>query len=248
MSETKRYPVPAAMQARTLLSDADYQRLYDQSINDTDNFWDGQAKALIDWYSPWNKVHSEDMPNGNVSWFEGATLNVSYNCIDRHLPERASQVAIIWEGDDPADDANITYQTLHDEVCKLANGLRARGVKKGDRVCIYMPMVPEAAYAMLACARIGAVHSVVFGGFSPQSLRDRILDSDCQVVITADQGVRGGKPIPLKENTEEALQGCPNVHTVVNVRRTGADVAWNDKRDVWYHELTADQSSTSTRP
>jgi len=244
MSSEKTYPVPAAMQARTLMNDADYQRLYAQSINDTDNFWAERANEFLDWYSPWHTVHSEDMPNANVSWFEGATLNVSYNCIDRHLATRADQVAIIWEGDDPNDDASITYQQLHDEVCKLANGLRARGVKKGDRVCVYMPMVPQAAYAMLACARIGAVHSVVFGGFSPQSLKDRILDSDCQVVITADEGVRGGKPIPLKINADEALADCPNVHTVVNVKRTGADVPWNASRDVWYHELTESQAST----
>jgi len=247
MSEQKRYPVPANMQARTLMNDADYQRLYAESINDTDNFWDARGKEFIDWYSPWNKVHSEDMPAGNVSWYEGATLNLSYNCIDRHLPERASQTAIIWEGDNPSEDSTITYQELHDQVCKLANGLRARGVKKGDRVCVYMPMVPEAAYAMLACARVGAIHSVVFGGFSPQALKDRILDSDCQVVITADQGLRGSKPVPLKVNAEEALEGCPNVHTVVCVKRTGADVPWNSKRDIYYDDLVADQA-TSCEP
>jgi acetyl-CoA synthetase len=169
-------------------------------------------------------------------------LNVCYNCIDRHLPARAEQTAIIWEGDDPADDARISYQELLASVCKLANGLKARGVKKGDRVCIYMPMIPEAAYAMLACARIGAIHSVVFGGFSPQSLKDRILDSDCQTVITADQGIRGGRPVPLKENTEAALADCPNVHTVVCVRRSGSDVTWNAERDIWYDELTEPQS------
>jgi acetyl-CoA synthetase len=170
----------------------------------------------------------------------GGKLNITENCIDRHLPERAEQTAIIWEGDEPTDDTHITYQALADAVGKLANGLRARGVKKGDRVCIYMPMIPEAAYAMLACARIGAVHSVVFGGFSPQSLQDRILDSDCRCVITADEGVRGGKAVPLKENTEAALANCPNVHTVVTVKRTGSDVAWQADRDVWYHELTDD--------
>ena len=242
MSEQKRYPVPSAMQARTLMNDADYKRLYAESITDTDNFWDSRGKEFIDWYSPWNKVHSEDLPAGNVSWYEGATLNLSYNCIDRHLPERANQTAIIWEGDSPSEDSTISYQELHSEVCKLANGLRARGVKKGDRVCIYMPMIPEAAYAMLACARVGAVHSVVFGGFSPQALKDRILDSDCQVVITADEGLRGSKPVPLKVNAEEALEGCPNVHSVICVKRTGADVPWNGKRDIYYHDLVADQS------
>ena len=242
MSEQKRYPVPSAMQARTLMNDADYKRLYAESITDTDNFWDSRGKEFIDWYSPWNKVHSEDLPAGNVSWYEGATLNLSYNCIDRHLPERANQTAIIWEGDSPSEDSTISYQELHSEACKLANGLRARGVKKGDRVCIYMPMIPEAAYAMLACARVGAVHSVVFGGFSPQALKDRILDSDCQVVITADEGLRGSKPVPLKVNAEEALEGCPNVHSVICVKRTGADVPWNGKRDIYYHDLVADQS------
>ena len=223
------------------MSDADYQRLYAESVNDTDNFWDARGKEFIDWYAPWDNVHSEDLPAGKVSWYEGAKLNLSYNCIDRHLPERANQTAIIWEGDDPDEDATITYQQLHTEVCKLANGLRARGVSKGDRVCIYMPMIPEAAYAMLACARVGAVHSVVFGGFSPQALRDRILDSDCKVVITADQGLRGGKPVPLKVNAEEALEGCPNVHSVICVQRTAAKVPWNESRDIYYHELTEAQ-------
>ena len=223
------------------MSDADYQRLYAESVNDTDNFWDARGKEFIDWYSPWHNVHSEDLPAGKVSWYEGAKLNLSYNCIDRHLPERANQTAIIWEGDDPDEDTTITYQQLHTEVCKLANGLRARGVSKGDRVCIYMPMIPEAAYAMLACARVGAVHSVVFGGFSPQALRDRILDSDCQVVITADQGLRGGKPVPLKVNAEEALEGCPNVHSVICVQRTAAKIPWKESRDIYYHELTEAQ-------
>ena len=241
MNDQKRYPVPANILSRTLMSDADYQRLYAESVNDTDNFWDARGKEFIDWYSPWHNVHSEDLPAGKVSWYEGAKLNLSYNCIDRHLPERANQTAIIWEGDDPDEDATITYQQLHTEVCKLANGLRARGVSKGDRVCTYMPMIPEAAYAMLACARVGAVHSVVFGGFSPQALRDRILDSDCQVVITADQGLRGGKPVPLKVNAEEALEGCPNVHSVICVQRTAAKIPWKESRDIYYHELTEAQ-------
>jgi acetyl-CoA synthetase len=185
------------------------------------------------------------MVRGNISWFAGGKLNIAYNCIDRHLPDRASQTAIIWEGDDPANDKTITYQELHDAVCQLANGLRSRGVGKGDRVCIYMPMVPEAAYAMLACMRIGAIHSVVFGGFSPQSLKDRILDSDCRTVITADHGVRGGRLVPLKENTEAALKDCPNVHTVVTVKRTGNEIPWNPDRDIWYEDLVADQPRTA---
>jgi acetyl-CoA synthetase len=216
--------------------------MYRRSVEDPDGFWADQADIFLDWYQKWDSVSQADLPTGAVRWFEGATLNVCYNCIDRHLPARAEQTAIIWEGDDPADDARISYQELHASVCKLANGLKARGVKKGDRVCIYMPMIPEAAYAMLACARIGAIHSVVFGGFSPQSLKDRILDSDCQTVITADQGIRGGRPVPLKENTEAALADCPNVHTVVCVRRSGSDVTWNPERDIWYDELTEPQS------
>ena len=180
-----------------------------------------------------------DLPAGRVEWFDGATLNVSVNCIDRHLSARANQIAIVWEGDDPNDTAKITYQQLHEQVCRLANAKKARGVKKGDRVCIYLPMIPEAAYAMLACARIGAIHSVVFGGFSPQSLIDRILDSDCRCLITADEGARGGKLIALKANTEEALAECPNVHTVLTVRRTGNAVPWQPGRDLWYHEAIA---------
>ena len=237
------YSVPPNIKARTLIDGDTYQRMYRQSIEKPDVFWADQAKTFLDWYQPWHTVSDADLPNGTIRWFDGGELNVSVNCIDRHLPSRANQTAIIWEGDDPADDAQITYQELHDKVCQLANGLRARGVNKGDRVCIYMPMIPEAAYAMLACARIGAIHSVVFGGFSPQSLQDRILDSDCQTVITADEGVRGGKAIPLKANTDEALAACPNVHTVITVKRTGGDIAWTADRDVWYHDLTSAQST-----
>jgi acetyl-CoA synthetase len=237
------YSVPPNIKARTLIDGDTYRRMYRQSIEEPDVFWADQAKTFLDWSQPWHTVSDADLPNGNIRWFDGGELNVSVNCIDRHLPSRANQTAIIWEGDDPADDAQITYQELHDKVCQLANGLRARGVNKGDRVCIYMPMIPEAAYAMLACARIGAIHSVVFGGFSPQSLQDRILDSDCQAVITADEGVRGGKAIPLKANTDEALAACPNVHTVITVKRTGGDIAWTADRDVWYHDLTSVQST-----
>ena len=193
--------------------------------------------ARFDWIQPWTQVSEADMTQGRIAWFKGGALNVSVNCIDRHLPARAEQTAIIWEGDEPSDDTRISYQQLYQRVCQLANGLRERGIKKGDRVCIYMPMIPEAAYAMLACARIGAIHSVVFGGFSPQSLQDRILDSDCQTVITADEGVRGGRKIPLKDNVDEALRNCPNVHSVITVKRTGNEVPWNADRDVWYDEL-----------
>jgi acetyl-CoA synthetase len=239
------YPVPESMADRAFINNDQYEAMYARSIEDPDAFWAEQADKFLQWEEKWHTVSAANFEEGQFSWFSGGKLNVTVNCIDRHLAERGDQTAIIWEGDDPADDAHITYQALSDAVCKLANGLRERGVKKGDRVCIYMPMIPEAAYAMLACARIGAVHSVVFGGFSPQSLKDRILDSDCRTVITADEGIRGGKSVPLKDNTEHALADCPNVHTVITVRRTGADVPWQAGRDIWYDELVAKQAASA---
>ena len=236
------YPVSEDFRRNAHIDRETYREMYRRSLDDPQGFWAEQA-GQIDWIEGWHTLSESDFPEGRVAWFKGARLNACYNCIDRHLPQRAEQVAIIWEGDDPQESLSITYRQLRDEVSRLANALKARGVAKGDRVCIYMPMVPQAAYAMLACARIGAVHSVVFGGFSPQSLRDRILDSDCRVVITADQGIRGGRIVPLKENTEEALSGCPNVHTVLTVRRTGGEVPWQDGRDIWYHELVDGQSA-----
>ena len=237
------YPVEDGIRERSHIDSARYLEMYEQSIADPDSFWSERAREFVDWYSEWTEVSSHDFPNGRVGWFHGATLNACANCIDRHLPHRATQPAIIWEGDDPDSATTITYRELSDAVCRLANALAGRGVGKGDRVCIYMPMIPEAAYAMLACARIGAIHSVVFGGFSPQSLKDRILDSDCRTLITADEGVRGGRTVPLKENAEVALADCPNVHTVLTVRRTGAEVPWQDGRDVYYDELVDGQSS-----
>ena len=231
------YPVDDEVRARSHIDNERYLEMYQHSIADPDAFWSEQARELVDWYDEWTEVSSHDFPKGQVSWFKGATLNACVNCIDRHLPHRASQPALIWEGDDPDSATSVTYQELADAVGRLANALTSRGVGKGDRVCIYMPMIPEAAYAMLACARIGAIHSVVFGGFSPQSLKDRILDSDCRTLITADEGVRGGRTVPLKANAEAALADCPNVHTVLTVRRTGADVPWRAGRDVWYDEL-----------
>jgi acetate--CoA ligase len=242
MSETKVYPVPPDFAAHAHIDNAKYEALYQQSIQDPDGFWGEQAQAFLTWSKPWNKVSQWDYHKGDIRWFEGGKLNVAYNCLDRHLEKRGDQVALIWEGDDPAEDKKITYRELHAEVSKFANVLKSRGVKKGDRVCIYMPMIPEASVAMLACARIGAVHSVVFGGFSPESLKDRILDSDCQVVITADEGLRGKKAVPLKGNTDKALLQCPNVHTVLVVKRTGGSIAWKDGRDVWYHEAMAKAS------
>ncbi|RRV26190.1 acetate--CoA ligase [Pseudomonas sp. o96-267] len=236
MFEITRHPVADAVRQRAHLDNDAYLRLYQQSVEQPETFWGEQAKTFLDWFKPWDKVHTSDLKQGHAEWFKGGQLNVAYNCIDRHLEKRGEQIAIIWEGDNPAESAHITYNKLHHNVSRLANVLKGRGVKKGDRVCIYMPMIPEAAYAMLACARIGAVHSVVFGGFSPDALRDRILDADCRAVITADEGVRGGKYIPLKANVDKALQSCPDVSTVVVVERTQGDIALVEGRDLWYHQ------------
>lgn len=236
MSHTKIYPVDPTRAAHSLIDRAGYQRMYEQSINDPETFWGEQANNFLGFFQTWSKVYSGDFSKADVQWFKDAKLNACWNCVDRHLPQRADQVALIWEGDEPDDSLRITYQQLHEAVCRLANVLKQRGVKKGDRVCIYMPMIPEAVYAMLACARIGAIHSVVFGGFSPDSIKDRIQDSDCRTVITANQGVRGGKLIPLKDNVDKALAHCPDVHSVIVVKRTDAQVHWRQPRDVWYHE------------
>jgi len=236
MFDISKFPIADAVRKAAQLSPDDYQRLYQQSVENPDAFWGEQAKAFLDWSKPWQQVQQSDLKTGQASWFKGGELNVSYNCIDRHLESRGEQIAIVWEGDSPSESAEITYKKLHNNVARLANVLKGRGVQKGDRVCIYMPMVPEAAYAMLACARIGAVHSVVFGGFSPDSLRDRILDADCRVVITADEGVRGGKYIALKQNVDTALHSCPDVHTVLVVERTQGDIDWVTGRDIWYHD------------
>ena len=233
------HQVPDLIKKNALLNDKEYEQLYKESLDHSEDFWSKQAKEYLDWISPWEKVSESDLTKGEVSWFSGGKINASENCIDRHLEKKSSQIAIIWEGDDPSVSKSITYQELYESVCRFANALKDRGIKKGDRVCIYMPMIPEAAYAMLACARIGAIHSVVFGGFSPESLKDRILDSDCQTVITADEGLRGAKKIPLKKNVDEALINCPNVHTVFVVKRTGAEINWVDERDVSYEEIVS---------
>ncbi len=237
MAQEKIYPVPQNIAARAHITEDDYFRMYQQSVDDPTGFWAKYAEIFLDWTQAWDKVLDWDYKKGHIRWFEGGKLNVSVNCIDRHLSSRGDQTAIIWEGDDPSVDKKITYNELHRQVCKLANVLKSRGIKKGDRVCIYMPMIPEAAYAMLACTRIGAIHSVVFGGFSPEALKDRILDSDCQLVITADQGLRGSKTVALKSNTDKAVAHCPKVHTILTIRHTGGDIDWNEQRDVWYHEL-----------
>ena len=237
------HQVPDLIKKNALLNDKEYEQLYKESLDHSEDFWSKQAKEYLDWISPWEKVSESDLTKGEVSWFSGGKINASENCIDRHLEKKSSQIAIIWEGDDPSVSKSITYQELYESVCRFANALKDRGIKKGDRVCIYMPMIPEAAYAMLACARIGAIHSVVFGGFSPESLKDRILDSDCQAVITADEGLRGAKKIPLKQNVDEALINCPNVHTVFVVKRTGAEINWVDERDVSYEEIVSSMNS-----
>jgi acetyl-CoA synthetase len=247
MSEHKTYPVPEDTAQGAIINAERYKTMYAASLHEPEAFWTEQANSFLSWHKPWHTLTSSDLSKGEAAWFIGGQLNACYNCVDRHLPERADQVAIIWEGDNPAEDASITYAQLHDKVCRLANVLLERGVGKGDRVCIYMPMIPEASYAMLACARIGAVHSVVFGGFSPQALQDRILDSDCRTVITADEGLRAGKPVPLKANADQALLGCPAVSTVIVVARTGAAVTWQEGRDIPY-EGAIQAASASCNP
>ena len=242
MSEEKIYPVSKNLAKRTYFNQETFSDLYNHSINSPQEFWADQANELLYWHEPWTAVSQHSFKAAKTEWFTDAKLNVAFNCIDRHLEKKGDQTAIIWEGDEPDEDKRITYNELHKEVGKLSNALKARGIKKGDRICIYMPMVPEAAYAMLACARIGAIHSVVFGGFSPDSIKDRILDSDCRVVITADEGVRGGKTIPLKANVDKALKHCPNVHSVFVVKRTNAEITWNEARDIWYHEAVETMS------
>ena len=243
MPEVKLYTVPESWAKTAWINKENYQEMYRESVDDPEKFWAKQATEFLTWGTPWQTVCDYDFGKGEAAWFEGGKLNVSVNCIDRHLARRSDQTALIWEGDEPTEDKKITYRELHNRVSRLGNILRQRGVKKGDRVCIYMPMIPEAAYAMLACARIGAVHSVVFGGFSPDALKDRILDCDCQVVITADQGYRGGKIVPLKNNVDRALQSCPGVHTCLVVERAKGKVEWNEGRDIWYHQAIEDVPS-----
>ncbi len=241
MSEQQKvYPVPADVASNALINKAKYEEMYKQSVEQPDAFW-AEHGQRIDWMKPFTKVKnvSFDTHNVDINWFEDGTLNASANCLDRHLETRGDQVAIIWEGDNPEQSENITYRDLYTRVCKFSNALKSQGVRKGDVVTIYMPMIPEAAVAMLACARIGAVHSVVFGGFSPDAIAGRIINSDSRIVITADQGRRGGKAVPLKENVDEALTN-PQVKTVekvVVVQCTGGDIAWHDHRDVWYHDI-----------
>ncbi|QYZ67012.1 MAG: acetyl-CoA synthetase [Gammaproteobacteria bacterium (ex Lamellibrachia satsuma)] len=241
MADEKVYPVPADFAAQANITAEQYQEMYQRSVDDPEGFWGEQAEEYLTWFSKWDKTldwsFAED--DLHIEWFKGGKLNVSYNCLDRHLETRGDQTAILWESDDPGVDKKITYSELHADVNKFANVLKSRGVKKGDRVSIYMPMIPEAVVAMLGCTRIGAVHSIVFSAFSPDALKDRILDSDCQCLITADQSIRGGKHLPLKANADAALANCPDVHTSIVVKHGGKAVEWTEGRDVWYHEMLA---------
>ncbi|UEM03767.1 acetate--CoA ligase [Skermanella rosea] len=237
------FPPPEAVAKSAWVDAEGYARMYEQSVKDPEAFWGEHGKRL-DWMRPYTKIKDVSFTGDvHIRWFFDGTLNVSANCIDRHLADKADQTAIIWEGDNPAESKHITYRELHEQVCRLANVLKAKGVKKGDRVTIYLPMIPEAAYAMLACARIGAMHSIVFGGFSPDSLRDRLVDCDSHLLITADEGLRGGRKVPLKKNADEALKESPNVRTQIVVRRTGGEVAWTEGRDFWYDEEIAKVSA-----
>ncbi|MDE0309479.1 MAG: acetate--CoA ligase [Acidiferrobacterales bacterium] len=243
MSESKIYEIPNDVAQGALISAEKYAKMYAQSISEPDGFWAEQADEFLHWFKKWDKVSEYDFNEGHIRWFEGGKLNASFNCLDRHLETKGDQTALIWESDDGDTVRTFTYSELHAEVCRLSNVLKSRGVKKGDRICVYMPMVPEAAVTALACARIGAIHSIVFGGFSPEALKDRILDSDCQVVITADEGPRGGKNVPLKQNADAAMESCPDVHTCIVVQRTGGDVGMKSDRDIWYHEAVAEASA-----
>ncbi|MCB1792147.1 MAG: acetate--CoA ligase, partial [Gammaproteobacteria bacterium] len=245
MSEVKTYPVPADFAAQANVTAEQYATMYQQSVDDPAGFWGEQADKYLSWFKKWDTVldWSFDKDDLHINWFKGGKLNVAHNCLDRHLESRGDQVAIIWEADDPNVDRKITYKELHEEVSKFANVLKSRGVKKGDRVSLYLPMIPEAAVAMLACTRIGAVHSIVFGGFSPDALKDRINDSDCKCVITSDQSMRGGKRVPLKKNADKAIESCPQVDTCIVIKRGGDPVEWHDGRDVWYHEAVAAASA-----
>ncbi len=242
-TETSRFPVPQEWAERAWVDDTAYQQMYDRSVSDPEGFWGEHGKRLH-WFRPYTTVKNVSYSGDvRIRWYEDGVTNACYNCVDRHLDTRANQTALIWEGDSPSEHKHISYAEIHQNVSRLANVLKDRGVKKGDVVTIYMPMIPEAAYAMLACARIGAIHSVVFGGFSPDSLKDRILDANSVCLITADEGLRGGRKVPLKANADAALADCPGVHTCVVVQRTAGSVTWSGSRDVWYHEACASASS-----
>jgi len=243
MSDVKIYDVKPDIAAHAHISAETYKTLYQRSIDEPEAFWAEQAEQFLVWSKRWDTVMDYDYPKGYIRWFEGGKLNVSVNCIDRHLDTRGDQVAIIWEGDNPALDKKITYRQLHEDVCKFANVLKTQGVKKGDRICIYLPMISEAATVMLACTRIGAVHSIVFGGFSAESLKDRILDSDCKYVVCADEGYRGGKTLPIKANVDQAAASCTRLEKVIVIKNSGNPINWHENRDIWYHEAMSEVSA-----
>jgi acetyl-CoA synthetase len=246
--ENKTYPVLKDATKNAWADAAKYKSMYERSVSDPEGFWGDEGKRL-DWMKPYSKVKNTtfEYPDVSIKWYEDGTLNVSANCIDRHLEKRGDQTAIIWEGDDPSEDMHITYKQLHEHVCKLSNAMKAQGVKKGDRVTLYMPMIPEAAYAMLACTRIGAVHSIVFGGFSPDALAGRLVNCQSEYIITADEGLRGGKSVPLKANADAACEIAKkdgqDVKNIIVVKRTGGDINWVEGRDVWYHDVTGEASA-----
>jgi len=243
MSDPIIYPVKPEIADQAHITDETYKTLYQRSIAEPEAFWAEQAGQFLTWSKPWHTVMDYDYPSAHIRWFEGGKLNVSVNCVDRHLAERGDQVAIIWEGDDPAHSRTVTYKELHEQVCKFANVLKAQGVGKGDPVCIYLPMIPEAAVVMLACTRIGAVHSIVFGGFSAESLKDRILDADCRYLVCADEGYRGGKIIPIKATVDKAAGHCPNLEKIIVIKHCDHPVAWHEPRDLWYHDAMADAAA-----
>ena len=239
MTDDKIYAVKPEIAAHAHITSEIYKTKYKSSLENPEKFWAEQAEVFLDWSKHWHTVMDVDFRKGHIRWFEGGKLNVSVNCIDRHLATRGDQVAIIWEGDNPADSKKITYKELHQQVCKFANVLKAKGVKKGDRICIYLPMIAEAATVMLACTRIGAVHSVVFGGFSAEALKERILDSNCKYVVCADEGYRGGKTTAIKANVDKAAEQCPQLNTVIVIKNSGGGINWHPDRDLWYHDAMA---------
>ncbi|MDX1900406.1 MAG: acetate--CoA ligase [Gammaproteobacteria bacterium] len=236
MSTKKLYPVSKTFEKSAYINETQYKKLYQHSIEQPDEFWAAQAKEYISWFKPWTQVKNGDFKSLDINWFIDGKLNASYNCLDRHLENNKNTIAILWQGDDPKDVKRITFTELHEQVCRFANVLKQNGIKKGDRVCIYLPMIPEAAVAMLACVRIGAIHSVVFSAFSSNALQTRIQDAECSLLITADEGMRGGKANPLKKNADIALQNCPTIKRMIVIKRTGNPVAWDQQRDIWYHE------------
>ena len=237
MSESKTYPVTESLKASAWIDEETYFKEYERSLNDPEDFWAEQGNRL-DWIRPFTRVKDVSFSGDvHVKWFNDGTINACHNCLDRHLEARGDQTAIIWEGDDPNESKHITYRELHEQVCRFANALKSAGAQKGDRITIYMPMIPEATVAMLACARIGAIHSVVFGGFSPDALAGRIQDCNSNIIVTADEGLRGSRKIPLKTNVDKALENCPTIKTAVVVRRTGATIPMKEGRDIWYHEI-----------